>query len=205
MSPISLTGSLSRITRRWALMALLLAASLALVACGSSEDDATETATAAVGGTAAANGAPSTAPATPSDRLTNVTLMLNWTPNAQHAGIYLALQNGWYAEAGINLTVVEPAVAGAEQVVGTGGAEFGVSVAEALLPARAAGIPIVSIASPLATSPAAAPPIPSATTSSDPRDGSVPGKTPCESSLFLRTQPTSVRASTISVVSPSGE
>jgi len=72
--------------------------------------------------------------------------MLNWTPNAQHAGIYLALQNGWYAEAGINLTVVEPAVAGTEQVVGTGGAEFGISVAESLLPARAAGIPIVSIA-----------------------------------------------------------
>jgi len=98
-------------------------------------------------GSATSTGTPtSTATATPSDGLTEATLMLNWTPNAQHAGIYLALQNGWYEEAGIKLEIVEPAAAGTEQVIGTGGAEFGVSVAEALLPARAAGVPIVSIA-----------------------------------------------------------
>jgi len=78
--------------------------------------------------------------------LTSVTLMLNWTPNNHHAGIYAALQNGWYRDEGIDLKIVEPAAAGADQVVASGGADFGISQAESLLPARAAGAAVVSIA-----------------------------------------------------------
>ncbi|GMU40792.1 MAG: hypothetical protein AMXMBFR23_16580 [Chloroflexota bacterium] len=81
-----------------------------------------------------------------SEALTPVTLMLNWTPNNHHAGIYLAQQNGWYREAGIELTIVEPAAAGADAVVASGGADFGISQAESILPARAAGARVVSIA-----------------------------------------------------------
>lgn len=80
------------------------------------------------------------------DTLTPVTLMLNWTPNNHHAGIYIAQANGWYREAGIDLTIVEPAAAGADQVVASGGADFGISQAESILPARAAGARVVSIA-----------------------------------------------------------
>ena len=135
---------------RLAAFALLLVSSLALVGCGGNEDpELTETATSAVDGTPSATGTASgsaTATAASSDGLTEATLMLNWTPNAHHAGIYLALQNGWYEEAGIDLAIVEPAAAGVESVIGTGGAEFGISAAEYVLPARAAGVPVVSIA-----------------------------------------------------------
>ncbi len=130
-------------------LALIALLGATLVACGGDDEEApTETATseAQATGTATAGTATATATPTSSDGLTDVTLMLNWTPNAQHAGIYVALANGWYEEAGINLEVVEPAAAGADQVVGTGGAEFGISQAESLLPARAAGVPVVSIA-----------------------------------------------------------
>lgn len=75
-----------------------------------------------------------------------VTLMLNWTPNAQHAGIYAADALGYYEDAGIDLTIVEPADTGVEPVVAQGDAEFGLAQAESLLPARAAGVPVVSIA-----------------------------------------------------------
>ncbi len=75
-----------------------------------------------------------------------VTLMLNWTPNNHHAGIYSALQNGWYEEEGIALTIIEPAPAGADAVVGAGTAHFGISQAESLLPARLGGADVVSIA-----------------------------------------------------------
>jgi len=85
-------------------------------------------------------------PPTAAQQPAPVTLMLNWTPNNHHAGIYLALANGWYEEAGIALEVVEPATAGADQVVGAGRADFGISQAESVIPARASGIPIVSIA-----------------------------------------------------------
>ncbi len=78
--------------------------------------------------------------------LTPVTLMLNWTPNNHHAGIYVARANGWYRDAGIDLRIVEPAQAGVDAIIATGGADFGISQSESLLPARAAGAPIVSIA-----------------------------------------------------------
>lgn len=77
---------------------------------------------------------------------TRVTLMLDFTPNTNHNGIYLALERGWYADAGIDLRIVEPAAAGVEQIVGAGQAEFGISYQEFLIPARAQGVPIVSIA-----------------------------------------------------------
>ncbi|MCC6237814.1 MAG: ABC transporter substrate-binding protein [Dehalococcoidia bacterium] len=80
------------------------------------------------------------------DGLTPVTLMLNWTPNNHHAGIYLAEARGWYGEAGIDLRIVEPSQAGADAVVATGGADFGISQSESLLPARSEGAPIVAIA-----------------------------------------------------------
>jgi ABC-type nitrate/sulfonate/bicarbonate transport system substrate-binding protein len=77
---------------------------------------------------------------------TRATLVLNWTPNAHHLGIYAAERLGWYDDAGIDLRIVEPTEVGAERPVGTGDAAFGISVAEAVLPARAEGVPIVSIA-----------------------------------------------------------
>ena len=76
----------------------------------------------------------------------DVTLMLNWTPNAQHAGIYAAEALGYYEDAGIDLTIVEPADTGVEPVVAQGDADVGLAQAESLLPARAAGVPVVSIA-----------------------------------------------------------
>jgi ABC-type nitrate/sulfonate/bicarbonate transport system substrate-binding protein len=75
----------------------------------------------------------------------NATLMLNWTPNAHHLGVYAAQQLGWYRDAGIKLKIIEPSEVGAEQAVGKGKAQFGISMAEGVLPARAQGIPIVSI------------------------------------------------------------
>lgn len=80
------------------------------------------------------------------DELRPATLMLNWTPNTHHAGIYAARAQGWYEDAGIDLSIVEPAAAGAAAVVAAGSAEFGVSQAESLLPARLAGADAVSIA-----------------------------------------------------------
>lgn len=126
----------------------MLASSLALAACGTGDDDPADPTGTTEATTPPATGTAPTGEATPTptDGLTAATLMLNWTPNAQHAGIYVALANGWYEEAGIDLQVVEPAMAGAAQVVGAGSAEFGISVAEAVLPARAEGVPVVSIA-----------------------------------------------------------
>ncbi len=74
-----------------------------------------------------------------------VTLMLNWTPNTHHNGIYAAIEKGWYEDVGLKVKIVEPAAGGVEQVVAAGNADFGISIQEAVIPARAEGVPIVSI------------------------------------------------------------
>lgn len=83
----------------------------------------------------------------PASGTRDVTLILNWTPNAHHLGVYAAKEKGWYADEAIDLKIVEPAQSGAaEQSVGTGKAQFGISQAESVVPARAEGVPIVSVA-----------------------------------------------------------
>lgn len=75
------------------------------------------------------------------------TLMLNWTPNAHHAGIFYAKQQGFFEEVGIDLKIIEPgADIGADASVAEGRVEFGISQAESLLPARAAGMDLEAIA-----------------------------------------------------------
>lgn len=81
-----------------------------------------------------------------SSGLKKVTLMLDWTPNTNHSGIYVAKDRGWFKDAGLDVQIVEPAQSGVEQVVGNGNADFGISVMESVIPARAEGVPIVSIA-----------------------------------------------------------
>ncbi|MSQ61786.1 MAG: ABC transporter substrate-binding protein [Dehalococcoidia bacterium] len=78
--------------------------------------------------------------------LTKVTVMLDWTPNTNHAGIYLAKERSWYRDAGLDVTIIEPGETGVDQVVAAGKAQFGISVAENVIPARAQGVPVVSIA-----------------------------------------------------------
>jgi ABC-type nitrate/sulfonate/bicarbonate transport system substrate-binding protein len=75
-----------------------------------------------------------------------VTLVLDWTPNTNHGGIYLAEANGWYDEAGVALEIIQPGESGALQAVATGNAEFAISVQEQIVPAQIEGVPVMSIA-----------------------------------------------------------
>ena len=75
-----------------------------------------------------------------------VSLMLDWTPNANHTGIYVAYDKGWFAEEGIDLEIIAPAGVTVETGVGSGKAEFGISFQEYVTSARIEGVPIVSIA-----------------------------------------------------------
>lgn len=79
--------------------------------------------------------------------LDTLTVMLNWVPNAHHAGIYLADAQGWYAKEGLAIDIVEPAFdIGVEAAVASGQADIGLAQAESLLPARAAGVDVVAVA-----------------------------------------------------------
>ncbi|WP_152647992.1 ABC transporter substrate-binding protein [Demequina sediminicola] len=78
--------------------------------------------------------------------LTPVTVVLDWTPNTNHSGVYVALENGWYEDAGLDVNVIEPGETDGLQLVAAGQADFAFSHAQGLLPARAAGADVVSVA-----------------------------------------------------------
>jgi len=78
--------------------------------------------------------------------LQDVTLMLDWVPNTNHTGIYVAQANGYFEDAGLNVTIIEPGEVYAEHAVAAEVADFGVSFQEQVTLARADDVPIVSIA-----------------------------------------------------------
>ena len=64
-----------------------------------------------------------------------ITIVLDWTPNTNHTGIYVAQAKGFFEEAGLNVEVVQPPEDGAVMLVASGKAQFGVSFQDSLAPA----------------------------------------------------------------------
>ncbi|MCA2961022.1 MAG: ABC transporter substrate-binding protein [Silvanigrellales bacterium] len=89
-------------------------------------------------GTNTALGAPSTP--------TKVVVALDWTPNTNHTGLYVAKAQGLYAKAGLDVSIVQPAQTTTTQLVGAGRAHFGVSFMSDVIHARAEKVPVQSIA-----------------------------------------------------------
>ena len=97
------------------LVALAATTALALAACGG-DDEATDDPSGEAGG------------GTGTGELTPVSLQLQWFAQAQFAGYYAALEEGFYAEEGLDLEIIEGAVdIVPQQVVATGGADFGIA------------------------------------------------------------------------------
>nr|WP_233532046.1 ABC transporter substrate-binding protein [Paenibacillus alkalitolerans] len=75
-----------------------------------------------------------------------VQLVLDWTPNTNHTGLYAAKELGYFEEEGLEVDIVLPGESGADAVVASGEAQFGVSYQEGVTQARVNGVPLVSIA-----------------------------------------------------------
>ena len=66
--------------------------------------------------------------------LEKITFVLDWTPNTNHTGIYVAMANGYFEDAGLEVEVVQPPEDGAEVLVASGKAQFGVSFQDYIAP-----------------------------------------------------------------------
>ena len=104
------------LTSSWKKFMLLLAATMALAvgvaACGSSDDDSSDSGDS--GDTAA--------------KVQDATLVLDFVPGAVHAGIYEAVEKGYYEDNGINLEIIEPtSTADTLKLIDAGKAEFGIA------------------------------------------------------------------------------
>lgn len=80
------------------------------------------------------------------EELQKITLVLDWVPNINHTGIYVAVAENYFAEQGLQVDIIQPGDNYALQLVAAGQAEFGISYQEEVTFARAANIPIKSIA-----------------------------------------------------------
>ncbi|MBR2560717.1 MAG: ABC transporter substrate-binding protein [Eubacterium sp.] len=109
----------------------------------------------ACGEDAAGNGSGSQIAETGSDMeeasagdLKPVTMLLDWTPNTNHTGIYVAKELGYYEEAGLDVSIELPYDGTATQLVGAGKGDFGISNAEDVLYALSLDdpMPVVSVA-----------------------------------------------------------
>lgn len=123
-----------KVWKRFLAAVLTSAMVLGLTACGSTGT------TDSAAGSAAGSG--------DSTGLKKVTFVLDWTPNTNHTGLYVALKNGYFEDAGLEVTVVQPPDDGAEMLVGSGKADFGVSFQDTMSAALTgdAALPVTAVA-----------------------------------------------------------
>ena len=74
--------------------------------------------------------------------LTDVTLCLDWTPNTNFTGLYAALAQGWFEEAGLNVSIVQPPEDGASAICAAGQAEFAITAQDSIASAFAREEPL---------------------------------------------------------------
>jgi NitT/TauT family transport system substrate-binding protein len=122
-------------TSRWRRHVLWLAAlAIVLAACGD-------------GGETGGEGGGTAAPAEDCTEPDSVRLQLQWFAQSQFAGYYVARDNGFYEAQCLDVEIIEGAVEIVpQQVLATGGAEFGLAWVPKALVSREGGADIVNIA-----------------------------------------------------------
>lgn len=77
--------------------------------------------------------------------LTPVKFALDWMPNTNHTGIYVAKEKGYFEAAGLDVDILLPGEVGSGQLIATEKADLGISYQESLMLARHEGLPLVAV------------------------------------------------------------
>lgn len=104
-------------------LALLLSGALLLSAAACSASPGGESSAGADSSSTAgesAAGASEKTSSTDGQQLQTITFVLDWTPNTNHTGIYVADKLGYFKEAGIQIDIQQPPEDGATALVATG-------------------------------------------------------------------------------------
>ena len=64
------------------------------------------------------------------EELEDVTVILDYVPNTNHTGMYVALYKGWYEEEGLNVEIIEPTEGATATLIAVGKGDFGISYQE---------------------------------------------------------------------------
>lgn len=93
-----------------AILTILSLIALTLVGCGQQQDNTKPT-------------------PTPQEKK-KITFVLDWTPNTNHTGLYIAKEKGYFDQAGLDVEIIQPPEGGALPLVAAGKAQFCVSFQE---------------------------------------------------------------------------
>lgn len=63
-----------------------------------------------------------------------ITFVLDWTPNTNHTGLYVAEKKGYFEDEGLEVEIVQPPEDGADALVASGKAQFGISFQDTMAP-----------------------------------------------------------------------
>lgn len=80
--------------------------------------------------------------------LEKITFVLDWTPNTNHTGLYVAQEKGFFEGAGLDVEIQQPPEDGATVLVASGKADFGVSFQDSMAAALTSedALPITAVA-----------------------------------------------------------
>ena len=118
-------------------MALAMAATMLFTACGNENSAGSEN--------HVQNEIPNTQQETEKQeeaQLKEVTLVLDYVPNTNHTGIYVAEKLGYFTEQGLDVEIIEPGDNDSTTLCAVGKAEFAVTYQENVTYARTAGEPL---------------------------------------------------------------
>lgn len=71
-----------------------------------------------------------------------IRIVLDWTPNTNHTGLYVAQSKGYFEAAGLEVEIMQPPEGSTTALVGAGGAEFGISFQDTIAPTFASNSPM---------------------------------------------------------------
>ncbi|MFP5070558.1 ABC transporter substrate-binding protein [Pseudonocardia nantongensis] len=74
-----------------------------------------------------------------------IRVALDWTPNTNHLGLFVAQQAGYFRDAGLDVEFLPYNQTSPDVLVGSGAAEFGVSFQDSFTYSKAAGADITSV------------------------------------------------------------
>ncbi len=74
--------------------------------------------------------------------LTKIKIVLDWVPNTNHTGLYCAKEMDLFKDAGYDVEIMQPPEGSTTQLIGSGGAEFGIAFQDFLAPNFASDNPM---------------------------------------------------------------
>ncbi|MGO4938068.1 ABC transporter substrate-binding protein [Fundicoccus sp. Sow4_H7] len=75
-----------------------------------------------------------------------IDFILDWVPNTNHTGLYVALDKGYFDDAGVEVDIKRPPQGSTTELIGLGQAAFGISFQDSLAHRLAAGLPVTAVA-----------------------------------------------------------